>query len=240
MNKRAQVINLPPNLIKKIEISRPAAEQISTSLRTAILDMTLQPGQIISETEVGSAFGASRTPVREAFTLLRDQGLIVTYPSRGNFVSKLSILEIMGAQFVRESLEVSVAVLHCERGLPESAIEMIDANLVAQQTCVSAGNGPEFHLLDDRFHAIFADAVGHSRISTIIEREKARLDRLRTLSLGSPEYLAILLADHHQIFDAIRSGDRTKASENVQRHLRRVLDTLSAVCDEHHDYFEKQ
>lgn len=238
MTKRAQVIDLPPNSVPRLDPARPAAEQISSSLKTAILHMKLEPGQIISEAEVGHLFGASRTPVREAFTWLRDQGLIVTYPSRGNFVSKLSISQIKGAQFVRSSLEVSIADALCERGLLPDTEEALEQNLANQQAVLVAGNGRAFHELDDDFHIALADAVGHPRISDIIQREKAFLDRLRVLSLNRPSHLAKLHEDHRQIFAAIRAQDQKKARKSVRKHLHRVLDTLADLFLEHRDYFE--
>ncbi len=239
MNKRAKVIDLPSRLVKRLDPSKPAAEQISASLKKAILDMSLVPGQIISETEIGKVFGASRTPVRESFSWLKSQGLVVTYPSRGSYVSKLSIPQMKGSQFVRESLEVSIAERLCERGLSDETLTELQENLDEQKDFVTTGEGAAFHTLDDSFHAILADGVGHPHISEIIQREKTGLDRLRVLSLTSPEHLAILLADHQDIFDAIRNGEVQKARQSVRKHLRRVLDTLSDLFVEHHEYFEK-
>jgi DNA-binding GntR family transcriptional regulator len=218
VNKRAKVIDLPSRLVKRLDPSKPAAEQISASLKKAILDMSLVPGQIISETEIGKVFGASRTPVRESFSWLKSQGLVVTYPSRGSYVSKLSIPQMKGSQFVRESLEVSIAERLCERGLSDETLTELQENLDEQKDFVTTGEGAAFHTLDDSFHAIL---------------------RLRVLSLTSPEHLAILLADHQDIFDAIRNGEVQKARQSVRKHLRRVLDTLSDLFVEHHEYFEK-
>jgi len=230
-------VDIPPKWVNKLDPSRPAAEQISSSLKAAILDMDLAPGHMISESDIAQLFGASRTPVRESFTWLREQGLIETYPSRGSYVSKLSIPELKGAQFVRESLEVSVAELLCDRGLPDETVEEIEENLESQKSLVKAGNGKEFHLFDDTFHLVLANAVGHARTSQIIQREKTNLDRLRVLELHSPEHLQTLLTDHLDIFNAIRQGDEAEARQSVRKHLRRVLGTLSDLFVEHHEYF---
>lgn len=238
MSKRSKTIELPPKFVQRLNPLRPAAEQISSSLKMAILDMSLVPGQVISETEVGNLFGASRTPVREAFTWLRDQGLIVTYPSRGNYVSRLSIPKLKGAQFVRESLEVSIAERLCEDGLSPETIGEIEENLKFQQEFITSEQSSAFHELDDNFHVTLADAVGHSRISEIIQREKAGLDRLRVLSLSNTENLTSLLTDHREIYNAILSRDKVKARRSVRKHLRRVLDTLSVLFNEHRDYFD--
>lgn len=238
MPRRANIIDLPPKFSRRLDLSRPAVEQIISSLKTAILETNLAPGELISESEVGQFFGASRTPVREAFTSLKDQGLIVIYPSRGTYVSKLSISQIKGAQFVRESLEVSAATVLCERGLSQEVITELEDSLATQKIFIASGKNSAFQDQDDKFHATIANAVGHARILEIIQREKTCLDRLRVLSLNSPEHLTMLLADHHDIFDAIRSRDQIQTTRSVRKHLRRVLDTLTDLVQEHGDYFE--
>lgn len=238
MNKKAQVIDLSSKFIQKLNPSRPAAEQIASSIKDNILDMSLVPGQIISESDIGHLFGASRTPVREAFSWLREQGLIVTYPSRGNYVAQLSIPQLKAAQFIRESLEVSVAELLCERGLASATIDEIEQNLASQQAFITSGRGAAFHRLDDDFHLALVDAVGHPHLSHLFQREKANLDRLRVLSLNSTEHLTLLLADHRNIFEAIHSGEKANARKSVRKHTRRVLDTLSDLFHEHRNYFD--
>jgi DNA-binding GntR family transcriptional regulator len=246
MSKRAQVISLPARHVQKIDPQRPAAEQIASSLKAAILEMSLKPGQIISETEIGNLYGASRTPVREAFTWLRDQGLIVTLPSRGNYVSKLSVPEIAGAQFARASLEVAIAERLCEKGLPPETIQEIETNLALQHDLAlhhdmeGTDNSSAFHTLDDNFHLALADAVGHRRISDIIQREKGYLDRLRFLSLRSKAHMAELATDHSNIFDAIQSGDKTASRRLVRAHLHRVRETLTQFSEENRECFEDE
>lgn len=238
MVKRATVIDLPPKYVQRIDPHRPAAEQISSSLKLAMLEMSLKPGQIISESEVGNLYGASRTPVREAFTWLRDQGFVVTYPNRGTYVSKLSIPQIKGAQFARESLEVSIAEHLCERGLTEDTVQEIQVNLGLQDKMLTSGDGEAFRKLDDDFHLALVDALGHPRISEIVQKEKAILDRLRVLSLDNMEHMTVLVNDHRAIFEAIQAGNKKEARKNVRTHLRRVLDTLSDLFKEHREYFD--
>jgi DNA-binding transcriptional regulator YhcF (GntR family) len=68
-----------------IDQDQPTAQQIHAAMKSAILSLALPPGTRLSEAETGARFGASRTPVREAMTWLRDEGLIVTMPSKGEF-----------------------------------------------------------------------------------------------------------------------------------------------------------
>jgi DNA-binding FadR family transcriptional regulator len=62
-----------------IDHDQPTAQQIHAAMKAAIVSLALPPGTRLSEAETGARFGASRTPVREAMTWLRDEGLIVTH-----------------------------------------------------------------------------------------------------------------------------------------------------------------
>ncbi|HCD85383.1 MAG TPA: GntR family transcriptional regulator, partial [Agrobacterium sp.] len=96
----------PTPEMEPLDLNRPAVDQIYAALKGAILARQLAPGQAVSENDIGQLFNSSRTPVREALSRLRDDGLIVTLPSRGTYVSKLSEQQIRSAQFIREALEV--------------------------------------------------------------------------------------------------------------------------------------
>src|SRR6056297_242526 len=160
-----------------LDPARPTAEQIHESLRSAILSTALAPGCLISETEIGQRFGASRTPVREAFAKLRDDGLLVTRPSRGNYVSKLSEDRIRQAQFIREALELSIVTRLCEAGIPTGIRAGLERRLSVQEEAVATDDNPRFQRHDDRFHRLLARATGFPRIETLLIREKAALDR---------------------------------------------------------------
>ena len=130
MKRKSAAIDASSLPVASLDLSRPAAEQIASALKSAVLNMQIAPGAMISENEVGQLFGASRTPVREAFAQLRDDGLVVTWPSRGTYVSKLSEHQIRGAQFLREALEVAVVDRLCSEGISDRALAALEDNRI--------------------------------------------------------------------------------------------------------------
>jgi DNA-binding GntR family transcriptional regulator len=221
----------------RIDAARPAGDQIYKLLRQAILDMSLPPRSAISEAEVGARFGASRTPVREALLRLREEGLIDTFPSRGNFVSRLSEQRIREAQFLREGLELASIRFLASGGLSTKNRYKLEDNLRDQERAMEAMDDPEFFRLDDEFHLLMARATGYPRAATVLEREKLQLDRLRGLSLRKQGHHVILLSEHHEIFDAIVAQRERDAIELAQSHFRAVLDVLSELTNRHAEYF---
>jgi len=139
--------------MERLDLNRPVVDQIYSALKSAILSRELFPGQAVSENEIGQSFNSSRTPVREALSRLRDDGLIVTLPSRGTYVSRLSEKNIRSAQFIREALEVAAVCRLCQIGLTAEAEQEIEHALNGQRAAMRNGDRKAFRVHDDQFHS---------------------------------------------------------------------------------------
>src|SRR5436190_1326390 len=80
-------------------------EEISAELRKRILAGELVSGDRIREMAVAREFQTSQGPVREAFALLRQEGLLISLPRRGTFVSDVSVQDARDAYEIRLLLE---------------------------------------------------------------------------------------------------------------------------------------
>ncbi|MEP3280552.1 MAG: GntR family transcriptional regulator [Stappiaceae bacterium] len=224
--------------IPKVDVRKPAGEQIFQAIKQAILRMDLSPGCIISESEIGAKFGSSRTPVREALMRLREAGLVTTLPSRGNFVAKLDSGKIQEARFLREALEMANIRQLIEHELPDTAHEALIDNLNQQHHAVEACDHSLFGKFDDEFHLILAAATGYPRAAKVLEREKMVLDRLRVLSLQKADHLATLYDEHRGLFNAICDRDLFQAFDIAHIHLNSILAVLSDLEERHSEYFD--
>jgi DNA-binding GntR family transcriptional regulator len=224
--------------LKPVDPAFPAAAQIFGQLKAGILTMTLVPGQVLSEPEIGARLGVSRTPVREAFAQLRAIELVTTRPSRGTYVTKLNDAKIREAQYLREALEVATVKRLISDGIPDASQEALAQNLKAQRQAVANTARPAFHKLDDEFHFLLAKATGFPRAAAVLGQEKAQLDRLRVLSLQDDAHFAMLYQDHSRLFDAICQQDKEAAMAIAVPHLRSVLHVLRGYATLHADYFD--
>lgn len=222
----------------EIDPALPAGNQIYDFLQSMILTMDLPPGQVISEADIASRFGSSRTPVREALQRLREAQLVTTQPSRGNFVTRLQRRKIEEARFMREALEVATVGHLCETGLPDSFSSILNDNLKRQKKAIKRRDNQEFRLLDDAFHLTLARATGFMRVADVLKREKILLDRLRVIALRSKSHQKSLLQDHQNLLMQIIEKDKEAAIDLTRRHMNTVLDTLSGLEQTHSHYFE--
>lgn len=228
----------PKPQFEEIDPSRPAGAQIFEALKVSILRMDLEPGAFISESDIGAKFGASRTPVREAFMQLREAGLVTTQPSRGNFVTKLNRERILEARYLREALEVANVGTLCKDGLSIEYRQKLSENLKQQSEAIKSQNTLDFQRLDDEFHLTMALATGYERAASVLQREKMLLDRLRVLSLNREAHLKTLLWEHQVLLTAIIAKDAAKATHTTRKHLSSVLNILSTLRETHEEYFD--
>lgn len=229
----------PDNRFPEIDPAQPAGNQIFNVLQAMILAMDLPPGQALSEADIATKFGASRTPVREALQKLREAQLVTTQPSRGNFVTRLNRGKILEARFLREALEVAIVDRLCETGLSDAFTASLHENLKRQKKAIKRRDTQEFRHLDDAFHLTLARATSYPRVADVLKREKILLDRLRVLALRSKSHQKSLLQDHQNMLATILERDKDTAISLTRRHLNTVLDTLSALEQTHADYFEQ-
>jgi DNA-binding GntR family transcriptional regulator len=79
--------------------------QVASSVREAILDGSLAPGERIVERALAAQFGASLTVIREAIVQLETEGLITKKSNATTHVTLLSQAEVIDTFAVREQLE---------------------------------------------------------------------------------------------------------------------------------------
>ena len=225
---------------KEISYDRPAAGQIFGFIRDAIVSMELLPGQMISETALAQQFGVSRTPVREALIQLANIGFVEVLPQRGTYVSKFSMDKILQARFIREALEVAV-VSHLASSISDEARQEVVANcdkIIADQKLAAADDDAiAFQRLDDDFHQTLASYTQYPRVATLIEAEKAHMDRVRNLSLHISGQYKRVLNQHAAIVKAIKSASAEKAAAAMSVHMKDVYNILELIPQEHPEYF---
>lgn len=205
-----------------------AAARVERELRARIIDLSLKPGERLSEAEIAERFQVSRQPVREAFIALMRQGLVDVQPQRGTIVVKLSIRRMLDARFIREAIEVAIVRRACERFEPHWR-GRAHALLLAQEEAAVANDHRAFQTLDSLFHVALAEGAGCAEAWKAIEMQKAHMDRVCALTLHSPGSMGPLVAQHRAILDAIEDQDADRAVAAMSHHLNEILRAVAGV-----------
>lgn len=209
------------NPMKKSPINRPQslAMTVAERLKEAILRREIALGEPLSEEKIAVAMDVSRTPVREALTLLQMQGLINILPRRGSIVFKPDDEELKALVDYRLHLEILVSRLAMERAAEAThaglmqAIKMMDAARVEDDSLAYAD-------ADTRFHNTFFENAGNPFFVEAFDIASGRLAALRAhLSAQLGLHRHTTYAEHIAIADALKAGDAEELERLLRTHI---------------------
>ncbi|OBI96907.1 GntR family transcriptional regulator [Mycobacterium sp. 1465703.0] len=191
-------------------------------VKTQVLTGALPGGELISEGDVATALGMSRTPVREAFLRLEAEGLLRLYPQRGALVVPVSPDEVRAVIQARLVLEQFAAGQVIARG-PAVRTVVFDrqsGELQRQRDTAAAADWRGFLECDRAFHAVTLEESGNAILANFYSTLRDRQMRMIGVSaLREPDRVATILAEHRGIAEALRDGDLPRALRAVQTHL---------------------
>ncbi|MGH9323748.1 MAG: GntR family transcriptional regulator [Vicinamibacteria bacterium] len=193
------------------------AVQVYASLKKAILEGDLLPGERLKELEIAQSLGASRTPVREALSKLEIEGLLKPLSSGGLTVVELSegdVREIFGLIRVLES---HAARLAAARVTAEELSRLESLCHYAEQDDESGSE--RLIELNRRFHEAFIACSGSQRLQDMLSNLRAAMQPYRIVSLGSAEFRRITIRDHRGMIEALRVRDADRLCRLVEDHL---------------------
>src|SRR5215468_11222041 len=113
--------------VPRLDTTTTFAKEAYAALKRAITAMDIydHPQEIrLDERGLSEGLGVSRTPIREAMTLLEQEGFVRTRPRRGIFVARKTKLEIVEIITVMASLESMAARLAASRASAEDIAEL--------------------------------------------------------------------------------------------------------------------
>ncbi len=223
----------------QIEIVEQEKEQsiqrwVYQVLRTNIIKLTLRPALPISENEVSDALHTSRTPVREAFIRLAEDGLVKITPQKRTVVSLISLPQAEEARFMRRAIEKAV-LKEASGRLGDALKAELRANIEQQHMCRKARAYEQMLRLDNEFHAGFFRGCGKERSWLYIQKLDSNYERLRTLAL--PRTIGDVITQHQKILDAVAQGRIESIDALVDEHMSAAaIDRVIRECPP--GYFE--
>ena len=203
-------------------------------VKAQVLTGAFSGGELISEGEVATALGMSRTPVREAFLRLEADGLLRLYPKRGALVVPVSSGEARAVIEARLVLERFAATKVIARGAAACtvAFERLSAALQRQRDAAAAPDWEAFVQADRAYHDVTLEESGNAILCDFYSSLRDRQMRMTGESLIQDEQrMATILDEHRVIAEALRDGDLERTLEAVQDHLGGTLRSLGLAVE---------
>jgi DNA-binding GntR family transcriptional regulator len=200
-------------------------------LRSRIIANEIPFGAKLTEDSLARELGISRTPVREAFHRLAQEGLLTVFPGRGAFVTTLSFSDMVELLEIREGLEGMAARLASTR-ITQSALEKLRRQLqVAIRKDVN-NHYTGYLEVDRHFHEAVLSACGNRHLCQLMKSLRDRIQMLRHRSVILPGRARKSFEEHLQIIDALAARDAVLAEERIRTHIRNVKADLAVSFTE--------
>lgn len=219
-------------------VFEPLVDRVHLSLRTAILDGSIPPGERLVERDLADRLHVSRAPVRDALRALRHEGLVKAHGRKGLCVNTLSARDAWEVYTIRAALESLAARLACERLTPEALRELRDI-VAAMEQASRAHDVQELSSLDVRFHERMCRISGHRRLLATWSGMAAQI-RLLSGRVVQTLYadLSDVTARHRSLLAILESRDAARLSAEIEHHIHSVaqrvigqLDTMERLAD---------
>jgi DNA-binding GntR family transcriptional regulator len=215
--------------------ARPGSlvEQACRELKRRILDNELAPGHQALEQEVALALGMSRTPVREAFIRLENEGLVEVIPRHGMRVLPISADDMREIYDTLTGLEATAAELVARRGLDEAERAALERTVTDMEAALERDDRRAWAAADERFHQLLVDLSGNRRLASLVYTfwDQAHRARMATLELR-PKPVGST-ADHRAVVEAILRREPHAAREIHRLHRIRGGETLLDILGRH-------
>ncbi len=204
-------------------------QQTYQILRKAILDGKLQPGHRMVAKHLTETLGVSRTPLREAFQLLEQEGLVRRRPNGVVEVVGLSLGEIEELYEIRAMVEG----MACRRAATRITSEQLtQLERVAQEIgrSTAANDYAAVERYGREFHRIIFEAGDTNRGGEILRQLQDQIHRYRPVSIAMPGRTADAFKEHAVVQRALMDRDPDAAEQAMRDHVmsggRMVLASL--------------
>lgn len=221
----------------KLDGYKPLREIVFETLRDAIINQVLRPGERLMEIQLAEELGVSRTPVREAIRKLELEGLVVMLPRRGAYVAGISMKDILEVFEVRAALEALAASLAAERITDEELDEM-ERQLVKETEETEANNLRNIVEIDTTFHDLLYKAARNERLVNFVNLLQEQLHRFRSASLARPGRSKTALEEHRKILEAIAARDAKLAERLAREHIENAEQAMLLSLEKQGLYYE--
>jgi DNA-binding GntR family transcriptional regulator len=201
-------------------------------LRDAIVGLRLKPGEPLREAVIADGLGVSKTPIREAFGRLEQEGLVSTTSFKGAVVSSYSRDDLAEIYEIRELLEgacAGKAAVHAS----QDDVEKLRFNIVESAAARGEGRVEELILLLDQFDEIIYRQMDNGRLRALVDNLRAHLTRIGKLTEGIPGRIEASVDEHEAVVRAISARLPDEAEAAMRLHIRSVMADQFRSLDEH-------
>lgn len=204
--------------------------RVADELEEGIVLGALHPRERLVEDELCARFEIKRHVARQVLAELERRGVVERRRHVGALVKSFTMREVAELYALRELLETDAAA---RIAFPVDAAKLDELEAIQAQhdEAARAGDLRRVVRINVAFHRALFALSGNDVLTAAIREYERRTHAIRSMSLVFPQYLEKARAEHHEIIDALRRGERERLIELCRRHL---VPSRDAYLDAHH------
>jgi DNA-binding GntR family transcriptional regulator len=221
--------------IEPLDLGFGLRKQACEAIKRAITEMDIygRSDDIrLDERQLCEDLGVSRTPIREALSVLEQEGFVRTIPRRGIIVVRKTKREIVDMITVWAAIESMAARMAAERA-PAVEIDGLTALMDAFEEDPS-GHLTEYSDANMAFHKAIIRLGGIALMSSLTDSLFIHMRAVRAVTMTQDNRAQRSVADHRAIIAALRAGDPDLAERLVRDHTL----GLAAHVERHGDFLD--
>ncbi len=208
-------------------------DQAYAAIKQAIMDADIYAHAQelrLDERQLSRSLGVSRTPIREAMTLLEQEGFLRTVPRRGIFIvrkTKKQIIEMIEMWAALESMAARLATINASDEDIGSLRTMFDEF----RNSTPADHIHEYSDANIAFHQAIIGLSGSHLMGKTIENLFIHVRAIRRLTISQIDRASRSIADHMRIIEALERRDTELAERLVRQHSLDLAAHVEKYCD---------
>lgn len=208
-------------------------DQAYREIKRRILENEMPAGYQVMEQEMAEALGMSRTPVREAFIQLANEGLVEVRPRHGMKVLPVSAEDMDEIYQILTGLESMAAEEVARNGLSSDQVGQLTEAVEEMEQALARQDLGEWARADENFHKLLVHFSGNERLMRLVEKFWDQAHRVRLLTLKLRPLPTQSNSDHRETLEAIINQNVDAARETHRMHRVRARETLVNLLRSH-------
>jgi len=233
MSQGPAVFPKTPLALAPIATNASLRDQAYAALKQAIVeaDIYSHSGEVrLDERQMSLSLGVSRTPIREAMTLLEQEGLLRTVSRRGIFIvrkTKRQIVEMIEMWAAIESMAARLATLNASDEEIAALRKMFDDFV----NSAPAEHISEYSDANIAFHQAIIRLSGSHLMGQTLENLFIHVRAIRRMTISQADRASRSIVDHMRIIEALEKRDTELAERLVRQHSLDLAAHVEKYCD---------
>lgn len=199
--------------------------EVADLLRDRIYAGHFAPGDYLRQVQISTSFKVSRTPVREAFRVLEQEGIVTKSDGGAVQVIKVDAASLLDAYAMREVVD-GLAAREATKRIDADAIVHLNDLIEQQRRSISPWVPQDYTALNVQFHTAIIATAQNKFLSRELPLVGITSHVFTPSSSLNRDRAALAIEEHTGIVAAIEAGDGAQAEIVARAHIRTTLNHL--------------